>query len=358
MRRRTAREPPIEEVAAVTQRLAVLLSAGVSPVSAWTYLLPGHPDHPDRPDQPDGSFGPDEEPGFARESATIRVVRAAAAAGPLGNSIADAVAHEARGLDVQTANAWLGLAAAWGVATAAGAPLAECLRELAASFRDLGQLERDLGVALAGPAATARLVMALPVIGIVFGGLMGFNTLQTLFATVPGLFCVAGGAVLMLAGQRWNGRLIRSAQRTDAAPGLELDLTAIGMAGGGSVDRARSLVNSAVERYGLYSGGVDPHDRSRSDPVRRKRSDARNGSDALIRRVLELSSRAGVPAAELLRSEADQARRAARSEGQRRAAAVSVTLMLPLAVCVLPAFMLLGVVPLLLSVLSSTFATL
>ncbi|MCU1444199.1 MAG: hypothetical protein JWQ59_2349, partial [Cryobacterium sp.] len=37
---RAPEQPALEEVAAVTQRLAVLLSAGVSPVSAWGYLLP------------------------------------------------------------------------------------------------------------------------------------------------------------------------------------------------------------------------------------------------------------------------------------------------------------------------------
>ena len=73
--------------------------------------------------------------------------------------------------------------------------------------------------------------------------------------------------------------------------------------------------------------------------------------------MLDLSSRAGVPAAELLRSEAEQLRRDARSAGQRRAATLSVTLMLPLGLCVLPAFMLVGVVPLLISVLSSTLTT-
>jgi tight adherence protein B len=320
-RRRAAREPPIEEVAAVTQRLAVLLSAGVSPVSAWAYLLPERPG----------------EPGDASaESPIMVVVRAAASAGPLGDSIADAVAREAGRLEDQVSGqAWCGLAAAWRVATEAGAPLAECLRILASSFRDLGQLDRDLHVALASPAATARLVMGLPVTGIVFGGLMGFNTLQTLFATVPGLVCLVGGVALMVAGQRWNQRLIRAARLTDAAPGLELDLTAIGMAGGGSVNRARTLVDETAARYGLD----------------------RSGAERLIRPVLELSTRAGVPAAELLRSEAEQVRRAARSEGQRRAATLSVTLMIPLALCVLPAFMLLGVVPLLISVLSSTVAT-
>ncbi|TFC41070.1 hypothetical protein E3O57_17540, partial [Cryobacterium sp. TMN-39-2] len=42
-RRRAAPPPPIEEVARIAERLAVLLSAGVSPVSAWDYLLPPGP---------------------------------------------------------------------------------------------------------------------------------------------------------------------------------------------------------------------------------------------------------------------------------------------------------------------------
>lgn len=318
MRRRTERrrtEPPIEEVAAVTQRLAVLLSAGVSPVSAWGYLVPEPPPADARP-----------------EPAAARIVRAAALAGGRGDSIADAVAAEALALGGQAGDAWLGLAAAWDVATQAGAPLAACLRQLAASFRALGQVHRDLSVALAGPAATAKMVMALPLVGILFGSLLGFNTLQTLFLTVPGLICLAAGSLLMLAGARWNGRLVRSARAGDPAPGLVLDLTAIGMNGGGSVQSARTLVRTTTERYGL--GGAE--------------------SEATVTQVLTLSSRAGVPAAELLRSEADQLRRDARSAGERRAATLAVTLMIPLGVCVLPAFMLVGVVPLLLTVLSST----
>jgi tight adherence protein B len=110
---------------------------------------------------------------------------------------------------------------------------------------------------------------------------------------------------------------------------------AIAMSGGGSIDRSRALVRAAAEQYDIASPDAD-------DPVDR---------------VLDLSMRAGVPAAELLRSEAEQLRRDARSAGQRRAATLSVTLMLPLGLCVLPAFMLVGVVPLLISVLSSTLTT-
>lgn len=324
-RRRREASPGIDDVARVTQRLAVLLSAGVTPASAWQHLVEVEPPGSPRPGRPPRGSGAEPLP-------TARIIRAAATAGKTGDSIADAVAAEAGAVGGQIGEAWLGLAAAWRVATQAGAPLAACLRELAASLRELGRLHADLAVALAGPAATARMVMFLPVIGLLFGGLMGFNTLRMLFLTVPGWLCLVAGAALMFAADRWNRRLVSAARARDPTPGLEFDLTAIAMGGGGSVDRARAVVEDTVDRFALH------------------RADA----TAAIGQVLELSVRAGVPAAELLRAEAEQMRRDARAEGQRRAATLGVTLMIPLGVCVLPAFMLVGVVPLLMTVLAST----
>ena len=342
-RRRGPASPAIEEVAQVTQRLAVLLAAGVSPASAWAYLEPvvsAPVPETQTPSLSSHSKSRSRSRSRSRSKVTqstpptpgAQIIRAAAEAGRRGDNIADAVAGEARAAGGQIGTAWLGLAAAWQVATQAGAPLAACLRQLASSFRELGQLHADLAVALAGPSATARMVAFLPVVGVLFGSLLGFNTLQTLFLSPPGWTCLAGGAALMLAADRWNRRLVHSARARDPTPGLELDLTAIAMTGGGSVDRARALVDAAAERFALH----------------------RAESAATIDRVLALSVRAGVPAAELLRSEADQLRRQARSEGQHRAATLAVTLMIPLGVCVLPAFMLIGVLPLLMTVLSST----
>lgn len=323
--RRREASPGIDDVARVAQRLAVLLSAGVTPTSAWQHLVEVEPPGSPRPGRPPRGSGAEPLP-------TARIIRAAATAGQTGDSIADAVAAEAGAAGGQVGEAWLGLAAAWRVATQAGSPLAACLRELAASLRELGRLHADLAVALAGPAATARMVMFLPVIGLLFGSLMGFNTLRMLFLTLPGWLCLVAGAALMFAADRWNRRLVSTARARDPTPGLEFDLTAIAMGGGGSVDRARAIVEDTVVRFALH------------------RADA----TAAIGQVLDLSVRAGVPAAELLRAEAEQLRRDARAEGQRRAATLEVTLMIPLGVCVLPAFMLVGVVPLLMTVLSST----
>ncbi len=59
----------------------------------------------------------------------------------------------------------------------------------------------------------------------------------------------------------------------------------------------------------------------------------------------------GAPTAELLESGARQARDRRRQEAEQRAARLGVQMVIPLGVCFLPAFILLGVVPVILSLL-------
>lgn len=285
--------PDLVEVATVAQRLAVLLGAGVAPASAWVHVA---------------------------ASTNSPVARRVAAGTDLATAAADTTGLQG--------DAWRGLAAAWSVATESGAPLAPALRDYALSLRELGDAQRDARVALAGPVATARMVLALPAVGVLFGLALGFNTLATLFGTPVGWGCLVVGGVLLALATQWNRRLVAAASPTSATPGLACELMAIAMAGGASLDRARAITGGALARFGIDAENVEP--------------------------VLELSRRAGVPAAELLRSEARELRSAARSTAQERAAALAVRLMLPLGLCVLPAFIALGVLPLLATVISST----
>lgn len=308
--------PPLEPVASVVQRLAVLLSAGVAPGSAWGYLA-------------EGRSGPMGQ--------RLSAIAARSAGAPIAEAIlselpvpADPVARGAA--PASDITGWRGLAAAWLVATDAGASLAPSLRDLAESLRDLARTQRELGVALAGPAATAKMVMVLPLVGLAFGLALGFDTVGVLFTTVPGGICLVLGIGLMLAARSWNRRLLRSATPANLTPGLHLELLAIAVSGGASIDRARLAVAEARERCEL------PDD----------------DGGTVVDDVLDLSRRAGVPAAALLRSEAEQVRRTARSDAEEKAAALAVTLMLPLGLCILPAFMLLGVAPLMIAVISST----
>ncbi|WP_433874762.1 type II secretion system F family protein [Sinomonas atrocyanea] len=72
-----------------------------------------------------------------------------------------------------------------------------------------------------------------------------------------------------------------------------------------------------------------------------------------LRDALHFAASTGAPSAELLFSRAGQIRRRRHRELERRAAALGVRLVVPLGVCSLPAFLCLGVVPVLLSMLPS-----
>lgn len=306
-RRRADPAAEVDAIAAVTERLAVLLAAGVAAPTAWSHV------------------GAD-----SISVADAAVLATAAAAARRGDPVATAIV-EGRGEGPATSTAWPVLAAAWAVAAESGAPLAGSLRDLASVLRDEAQLRREVRAALAGPAASARLVTALPAIAVLFGATLGFDTVGVLFGNPIGLACLALGLGCLWCGHRWNRALAERAGRSRVDAGLELELLAIAMSSGVSIDRARGLTRDTVLAF-------VPH----------------AGDGAEVDAVLGLAARAGAPVAELLRAEAFRLRRAARSAGVERAAALGVRLMLPLGLCVLPAFVLLGVAPLMISVVTGT----
>ncbi|QPZ37420.1 type II secretion system F family protein [Paramicrobacterium chengjingii] len=291
--------PAVETVASIAERVAVLMVGGVAPALAWHYL--------------DESLG--------RRDPASRVVHAAATADDVPSCLASA------------GDDWRVLAATLAVSARCGAPAATALHTLSATLRAIGQTQRDIAAALAGPRSTSRLVMLLPLVGIGFGMLLGFDTWAAL-ATAPGAVCGVLGALLMLGGWRWSSALARRAQPRDTAPGLMVDLTAIALSGGASVPRARAVIDDVAADLGLAGDS--------------------GASESAVDDVVALAQRAGVPAADLLRSEAARIRRDAASRAADAAARLSTHLMIPLGVCVLPAFMLLGVAPMMIGIISST----
>lgn len=219
--------------------------------------------------------------------------------------------------------AWRHIASAWHVAETVGAPLAVSLRGFASALRDAQQSSDDVRVALAEPVATARLVAWLPLVSVGLAAVLGFDPVGAL-AHPAGIACLVAGICLMLVARRWTTRLTASAQPPGELPGVRAELVAVALSGGVSVERALRVVADA--------GGGDP--------------------DPATAEVLGLSLRAGAPAVELLRASAADLRHTARTEGRLRAARLGSRLLLPMGVCTLPAFLLLGVAPMLLSVLT------
>ncbi|MGO1506592.1 MAG: type II secretion system F family protein [Microbacteriaceae bacterium] len=281
------------EAASVSVRtLAVLLQAGAVPLTAWRHLA--------------GSG----------DAQAQRIVERCEAGTPL------VLAIEAEG------GAWLDVAAAWDVATTVGAPLAEVLRSLAETMRDAASAADDVRIALAEPAGTARLLLWMPLAGLLLGFALGFDTLGVLIGNPMGTACLIAGLALVLCARLWTRRLLRRAQPDPGSPGMHAELVAVALAGGASIVRSLRIVDDSPARDRLQGTRTTE--------------------------VLELSRAAGVPAGELLRAAAAQDRHDSRVRGRMRAAKLSSQLLIPLGVCTLPAFLLLGVAPLILAVLTST----
>jgi len=226
---------------------------------------------------------------------------------------------------------WQSFASGWAVATTVGAPMAQSMRRLAAALREGAEVVREIQAALVGPASASKLIMYLPIAALGLGVLLGFNPLEFLLFQPLGWICVAVALFLIYSAKKWTARLTARATPLSWNPGLRAELTAMALGGGISIERAQQLVDVEL---GL--------------------ADASGSETADIARVLALAEDAGVPAAELLRAEAERQRYDARAAGQAGAQRLGVQLLLPLGLCVLPAFVLVGVVPLIVSVLSST----
>jgi tight adherence protein B len=280
------------DAAATVRTLAVLLRAGARPPAAWRHLAD------------------------AGEPVALRVIARCSDGSEL------AAALDAEG------GAWRDVAAAWEIATIVGAPLAEVLGALAESMQDAASAADDVRIALAEPAGTARLLLWLPFAGLLLGFALGFDTIGVLVTNPFGTACVIAGLVLVLIARWWTGRMVRAAQPRAGTPGMRADLVAVALSGGAGMPRALRLVEQSTAEL------ID-------DPT-------------TTQAVLELSRSAGVPAGSLLRASAARLRHEARVQGRIRAARLSSKLLLPLGACTLPAFLLLGVAPLMLSVLGST----
>lgn len=288
-------------------RLAVLVAAGLAPRAAWAH---------------------------AAASSHDPAMRRVADAVERGADIAVAI-ESAAGPHPGAASAWRSLAAAWRVATESGAPLAPALRGFAEGLRDREAARRDIRIALAGPRATARIVMGLPAIAVLLGLLMGVDLVATL-ATPIGAGAVVGGLLLVGLARRWMRGLLRAAEPPPPTVGLALDLLAVAAGGGGSPEAAAALVERELRRAGL----IDP--------------EGADADAAVLAELVGLSRATGAPLGELARADAAEARAAARATARETAERLAVRLMLPLGACILPAFLLLGVVPMLLGLLSST----
>ena len=102
------------------------------------------------------------------------------------------------------------LAAPAEVVRRSGAPAASIFDGIGAGL--LAQIAEsdEQEVALAGPRTTARVLAALPLIGLLLGAVLGVNPLEVLLGTAAGAACLLTGSAFWWAGHWWTARLVRN----------------------------------------------------------------------------------------------------------------------------------------------------
>lgn len=137
------------------------------------------------------------------------VLTQVAATATAGGDVADALRAAAREPG-HTALAWL--AACWQVGVGSGAGLADAVERLATALRAEERRRREIQTQLAAPRATARLLAALPLLGILFATGLGQQPVAFLFGTPYGLLCLVAGVGLNVLGLAWTARIVRKAE--------------------------------------------------------------------------------------------------------------------------------------------------
>ena len=244
----------------------------------------------------------------------------------------------------------------------AGAPLATSLERAAEHAEE--RIDALLGrqSALAAPRATGRILSWLPLLGLGLGVLMGSDPVGVLTGSVLGALTGLLGLGLAFAGRRWTAALVHRAEVESAAShgaeqasnvppvdtALVLELLAAQLRAGlaplaalGTLAEALNSrpLHAVCQRLQMGSGWGSAWSGSAA------------GAFGELRDALAPAYTGGAPSTALLLSLADAHRLSERRAAERAAGKLSVALVVPLGLCSLPAFICLGIVPILISLL-------
>lgn len=125
---------------------------------------------------------------------------------------ADVVVALERGAGVPGCEGLRLLAGCWRIGVERGGALVAVVEGLADALRDEQTHRDEVALQLAGARASARLLAALPLLGLAMAMALGARPLPFLLGTLPGWGCLVLGVGLDLLGLRWIRRLSSAAE--------------------------------------------------------------------------------------------------------------------------------------------------
>jgi len=224
---------------------------------------------------------------------------------------------------------WKALSAVVTAADESGAPMADALWACGESLREEATVRRQLLALAEGPRLTTWVLGALPVLGLVAAEALGAGAVGFLVGTALGRILLTLSLIAVVGVGWWMASLVSRAFPRGGSGAIARELLVIAAGGGASPEEAVRRVHRILASVGS--------------------NDDAAGLESLAR----LSSRAGIPIAQLARADAQWARTQRQLDADEAAARLNVTILIPLGVLVLPAFVVVSVIPVAMGLLGS-----
>jgi len=195
-----------------------------------------------------------------------------------------------------------------------GGQLAPNLDRLAAVIQSREQNRTELDLAVAGPKASSRLILSLPILVFLGAGIAGIPIFKTLASPSLVWASLILGGILFWLGSRWTNRLLEKAAPRPDDPGLMYDFLALAVRAGLPVNAAKELVSSLF-------------------------------GEIRFSELQEIDTSTGIAVHELLLERANSLRSDQFNADRLKIQKTSVKVLWPLGLTVLPAFVLIAIIP-------------
>lgn len=246
------------------------------------------------------------------------------------------------------------LRAAGRLAHRSGAPLAQVLETIEEAERGRRRAEDARDAALAGPRASTRVLMILPAIGWLFAVALDPGAAHVLVATGLGWALLGVTGSLWWTGGWWLRRMVSHAERAGADAGpASLPLALAEAAVGAGLD-VRSCLGEVGHALASPTGAdleVVAHRLADGETWARAWRDA-DPTTAPLERAMRSAWLRGASPGPTLRAARESVIETGRRAAEQAAARVGVMATLPLALCLLPGFIAVSVVPLIVSLVA------
>lgn len=237
------------------------------------------------------------------------------------------------------------VAQACAVSVQLGAPIVTVLEDISQNVSDIQQIDQSQARSTAGPMISARVLALLPTVGVLGSAMLGVKTLPWLIHTGAGRVCFALAATLQIVGVAVSRHLLRKTKADNAAAVRKIQwclLASIGL-------RAGASIPATLQALGRVCGNEEllctAKELQVAVPWGSSWAQGTGVETQLLQQALASPWKQGISAVPVLETAVRQERNQLLLAAEHTAGRLGVQLVVPLGLCYLPAFVLVGLVP-------------